>query len=51
MIISARQDALCSVAKHIEINDWSPDSALMIIEDCGHLSPLEQPAALASELG
>ena len=47
MIISARQDALCSVAKHIELNELVPDSALMIIEDCGHLSPLERPAAIA----
>ena len=51
MIISARQDALCSVAKHIELNELIRNSALMIIEDCGHLSPLERPAALPSELG
>jgi pimeloyl-ACP methyl ester carboxylesterase len=49
MIISARQDALCSVAKHAELNELIPRSTLMIIEDCGHLSPLERPAAI--ELG
>jgi pimeloyl-ACP methyl ester carboxylesterase len=46
MIIAARQDALCSVAKHTELNELISGSSLMIIENCGHLSPLERPAAL-----
>jgi pimeloyl-ACP methyl ester carboxylesterase len=43
-IIAARQDALCSVAKHAELHELIPGSALTIIENCGHLSPLERPA-------
>ena len=43
-IIAARQDALCSVAKHTELNELISGSSLMIIESCGHLSPLERPA-------
>jgi pimeloyl-ACP methyl ester carboxylesterase len=48
LIVSARQDALCSVAKHTELNQLIPDSSLTILENCGHLSPLEQPATLSS---
>ena len=47
MIIAARQDALCSVAKHAELHELIPGSSLMIIENCGHLSPLERPAAVS----
>jgi pimeloyl-ACP methyl ester carboxylesterase len=46
-IIAARDDALCGVAKHTELAALIPGSTLTIIEDCGHLSPLEQPAAIA----
>jgi pimeloyl-ACP methyl ester carboxylesterase len=48
VIIAARQDAMCSVAKHLELNELIPGSSLQIIEDCGHLSPLEQPAAVTN---
>jgi pimeloyl-ACP methyl ester carboxylesterase len=48
MIIAARQDALCSVAKHTELNELISGSALLIIEDCGHLSPLERPTAVTN---
>lgn len=47
-VIAARQDALCSVARHTELNQLIPRSALLIIENCGHLSPLEQPRAVTS---
>jgi pimeloyl-ACP methyl ester carboxylesterase len=48
MIIAARQDALCSVAKHTELKELIPGSSLLIIEDCGHLSPLEQPRVVTN---
>lgn len=44
VIIAARQDALCGVGKHVELNQLISGSSLRIIEDCGHLSPLERPA-------
>ena len=43
LIVSARQDVLCSVAKHVEMNHLIGSSTLAILENCGHLSPLEQP--------
>ena len=48
MIIAARQDALCSVAKHTELNELIPGSSLLILENCGHLSPLERPRAVTN---
>jgi pimeloyl-ACP methyl ester carboxylesterase len=51
LIISARQDALCSVAKHVEMNHLIGSSTLTIIENCGHLSPLEQPRQVTEHLG
>jgi pimeloyl-ACP methyl ester carboxylesterase len=48
VIIAARRDAMCSVAKHVELNKLIPGSSLLIIEDCGHLSPLEQPRAVTN---
>jgi pimeloyl-ACP methyl ester carboxylesterase len=47
-IIAARQDALCPVARHVELHELVPESSLAVIEDCGHLSPLEQPAAVSA---
>jgi len=46
MIIAARDDALCSVERHQEIHALIPGSELLIIDDCAHLSPLEQPALI-----
>jgi pimeloyl-ACP methyl ester carboxylesterase len=48
LIIAARQDVLCSVSKHTELNQLIPGSSLTIIEDSGHLSPLEKPGALGN---
>jgi len=43
LIVSARQDALCSVARHVEMKHLIGSSTLAILANCGHLSPLEQP--------
>ncbi len=47
MIIAARDDALCPVARHQEMQRLIPGSELLIIDECGHLSPLEQPDLIA----
>jgi pimeloyl-ACP methyl ester carboxylesterase len=51
LIVSARQDAMCSVAKHVEMNHLIGSSTLAILENCGHLSPLEQPRQVTEHLG
>ena len=38
----------CSVSKHTELNQLIPGSSLTIIEDSGHLSPLEKPGAVGN---
>ena len=47
MIISARDDALCPVERHQEMHRLIPGSQLLIIDDCAHLSPLEQPDVIS----
>ena len=47
LIVAARDDALCSVATHEELHRLIPESALTVVERCGHLSPLERPEQIA----
>ena len=47
MIIAARDDALCSVERHQEMRGLISGSELLIIENCAHLSPLEQPESIS----
>jgi pimeloyl-ACP methyl ester carboxylesterase len=50
LIVAARQDALCSVAKHVEMNHLIDSSTLAILQNCGHLSPLEEPRQVTEHL-
>lgn len=43
LVLCGRQDALTPVEMHEEMHDLIPDSDLVIIEDCGHLSTMETP--------
>jgi len=47
MIIAARDDALCPVERHQEMRRLIPGSELLIIDECAHLSPLEQPEVIS----
>jgi Predicted hydrolases or acyltransferases (alpha/beta hydrolase superfamily) len=48
--IVGRSDALTSVAEHEEIADLAPRGRVSIVEDCGHMPPLEQPQAATALL-
>jgi pimeloyl-ACP methyl ester carboxylesterase len=50
LIISARDDTLCSPERHVEIRDRISGSALLTLEQCGHLSTLERPDAVGAAL-
>jgi pimeloyl-ACP methyl ester carboxylesterase len=50
VVICGRQDALSSVAWHAEMAEAIPNARLVIIEDCGHLAPLERPYATSAVL-
>lgn len=43
LVLCGRQDVLTPVADLTEIAAGIPDARLVVIEDCGHLPPLEKP--------
>ena len=50
LVLVGRQDALTPVAIHEEMAAAIPNAALVVVEQCGHLSPLEQPQAVTAAL-
>jgi len=50
LVLAARQDRLCGLDRHETIAALVPAAELVVIEDCGHLSPLEQPVAVGAHL-
>ena len=49
-VIVGRQDAWSPLAQHEEMAAQIPGAWLSVIEDCGHMSPAEQPEAVADAL-
>jgi pimeloyl-ACP methyl ester carboxylesterase len=49
-IICGSEDRLCPLAYHELMASRIPDSRLVVIEECGHLASMEQPAAVTTEL-
>ena len=45
LILAGRQDALCPPKVQEEMAESLPNSKLVLVEDCGHLAPLERPEA------
>jgi pimeloyl-ACP methyl ester carboxylesterase len=50
LILCGRDDVPTPLAEHEKMHAAIPDSTLEIIEDCGHLSTIEQPEAVNSVL-
>lgn len=50
LVIGGRQDRLTPVDCHEEMAAGIPGAELIIIEDCGHLSPMEHPERVTEEL-
>jgi len=50
LVVAARDDRLCPVERHLEITRLVPGAELVVLEDCAHLSPLEQPEVLSAHL-
>jgi pimeloyl-ACP methyl ester carboxylesterase len=50
VVIAGRQDAPTPLAESAEMAEKIPRAALVVIEDCGHLSPLERPQAITAVL-
>jgi pimeloyl-ACP methyl ester carboxylesterase len=50
LVIVGRQDVWSPLAQHEEIAALIPDAELMVIEDSGHMSPVEQPDRVSKTL-
>lgn len=50
LVIAARDDRMRSLEESREMQQLIPGAELRIIEHCGHMIPLEQPAALCDEV-
>lgn len=50
LLICGRQDPVTPVADHEAMATCVPGSRLVVIEDCGHLSTIEQPVAVTQAL-
>lgn len=48
LVLCGRQDGLTPPSVHADMAAALPYAALVTIEDCGHLSPLEQPHAVSA---
>ncbi len=47
-VICGRQDAMSSLVEHNEIAEIAPRGRISIIEECGHMAPIEQPHAVSA---
>jgi len=48
LVLTGRQDALMPLADQEAMAAAIPDARLVVVEDCGHLAPLEQPEAVSA---
>jgi pimeloyl-ACP methyl ester carboxylesterase len=46
LIACGREDAVTPLAEHQRMRDWVPGARLEVVEECGHLSTVEQPNAV-----
>ena len=50
VVICGEEDTVCPLEYHQLMAAEMPDARLRVIENCGHLSPLEQPGIVTAEL-
>lgn len=50
VIICGREDAWCPVSVHEQMAAAIPHAKLIVIEECGHMAPVEQPDAVSAAL-
>jgi pimeloyl-ACP methyl ester carboxylesterase len=48
LLLCGREDAWSPLARHAAMQRLIRDSQLEVIEDCGHMAPMERPAAVAA---
>lgn len=50
LVLCGREDALTPLHLHAEMASLLPGSRLVVVERCGHLSPLERPEAVTAAM-
>lgn len=50
LVLCGRDDAWATVDRHVEMHQLIANSALAVIESCGHMAPMERPAEVAAAL-
>jgi pimeloyl-ACP methyl ester carboxylesterase len=50
LVLCGREDAWATPQRHQEMRDLIPRSTLTIVPECGHMSTMEQPAAVSEAL-
>lgn len=50
LVLCGRQDAWSPVAQHEEIATMTPGATLAVIDDCGHMAPMEAPDRVATAM-
>jgi pimeloyl-ACP methyl ester carboxylesterase len=50
LVMCGRQDALTPLPLHEEMAAEIPGASLVVVEDCGHLAPLERPRTVSAVL-
>lgn len=50
LVLCGREDSWAPVAQHQALQQGIPGSVLAVIDDCGHMSPMEQPLAVSDAL-
>lgn len=50
LLLCGRQDLWSPLARHEEMHHAIAGSTLAVIEDCAHMSTMEQPAAVSAVL-
>ena len=50
LVLCGREDQLTPPDHHMELATGIPDSRLVVVEDCGHLAPMERPERVTAEL-
>ena len=50
LVLCGREDALCPVEFHATMAQAIPRADLEVLAECGHLSPMEEPAAVTAAL-
>ena len=48
LVLCGREDAWAPLAGHAVIASAIPDATLAVIDECGHMAPMERPAAVAA---